>query len=764
MHRLLKTSLSFLLVVLMATAVFASDKNRNAGLAKPAGDPNETKDLVHKIGTLWNTNSNFGRYGDPNADKTDRPSMEWPGGSRVNYLWEGRLYIGTVIGGEARVSHAEFGNYEWYPTVGTSFDILTGANARSMEDFFVTYDDFNADFHDTSPIGIKVIERNMTWALPQFDDFIAYEYEVINNSGATLNDVYIALVYDCDVGTVADVSDPHIDDVVDFDGYDGPDGDTDEWDMVENVDIDGDEYGVPNGELDGYDEYGIPYGWQYLGSPSKQQSNYDPSRVHADGFYDEYSVILDDKAPYLRWQSNVDAATPPRKAGELAVVGSDTLRGYLFPRNMSYMYDGDDPSTSADDTGERGDAAINRGNGVLGFIGGALIYTDIQPYYEAPEDTLRRVFSHQWWNWESDPGTDREKYEYMTGTHLSSANRKFMPRPFEDGAPVFDYRWMTTTGPFNNMFDGDTVRFVYIAAVGKGLKGLRQNVDNSIIAYYSGSTWSNPYKPSDFRADIHWSLPVPPTIPNLVYSPYEKGAGVLLAWDDVAETTPDPKIGQIDFEGYRVYRAEYAPANWQLIAAFDNVNGPVVVKDANGDSAAFIDLPDLVHTFIDTGGTFLGKTFSRPVNGLPYYYAVTAYDPEKPELELPSNESPRSNYKVDLVTGAPVPVIPSILYSSVASSYDLKKVQVVPNPYKGFSELEERYQEKIMFQNLPPACKISIFTLTGDLVITIDHNDGTGQELWNLQSRNIQAIKAGLYIYVVETENDKEIGKFVVLR
>ena len=69
-----------------------------------------------------------------------------------------------------------------------------------------------------------------------------------------------------------------------------------------------------------------------------------------------------------------------------------------------------------------------------------------------------------------------------------------------------------------------------------------------------------------------------------------------------------------------------------------------------------------------------------------------------------------------------------------------------------------------MFQNLPPACKISIFSLTGDLIDEINHTDGSQQELWDLITRNEQSIKTGLYIYVVETDKDKKIDKFVILR
>jgi hypothetical protein len=92
-------------------------------------------------------------------------------------------------------------------------------------------------------------------------------------------------------------------------------------------------------------------------------------------------------------------------------------------------------------------------------------------------------------------------------------------------------------------------------------------------------------------------------------------------------------------------------------------------------------------------------------------------------------------------------------------------VNVVPNPYKGTSLFEPRYEAQIMFTHLPPKCKISIFTLTGDLVQEFEHNDSDyGDILWNLITRNNQAVVSGLYLYVVETENHKKVGKMLIIR
>jgi hypothetical protein len=114
-----------------------------------------------------------------------------------------------------------------------------------------------------------------------------------------------------------------------------------------------------------------------------------------------------------------------------------------------------------------------------------------------------------------------------------------------------------------------------------------------------------------------------------------------------------------------------------------------------------------------------------------------------------------------------VEIVPTNLYTESVVDVDMSKIRVVPNPYKGTALFESRYEDKIRFTNLPPSCKISIFTITGDLVDTIYHGDGTDAQLWDLISRNRQKVVSGLYIWMVETEEPeykKEIGKFVIIR
>ncbi|MBC8377516.1 MAG: hypothetical protein H8E26_15870 [FCB group bacterium] len=97
----------------------------------------------------------------------------------------------------------------------------------------------------------------------------------------------------------------------------------------------------------------------------------------------------------------------------------------------------------------------------------------------------------------------------------------------------------------------------------------------------------------------------------------------------------------------------------------------------------------------------------------------------------------------------------------------LEQVMVVPNPYIVTADWETDVNHKSLhFTHLPDECVIKIFTLTGELVYTILHDDiFSGQESWNLRSMNRQEVAPGLYVYVVETPNhEKQVGKFAVIR
>jgi hypothetical protein len=102
-----------------------------------------------------------------------------------------------------------------------------------------------------------------------------------------------------------------------------------------------------------------------------------------------------------------------------------------------------------------------------------------------------------------------------------------------------------------------------------------------------------------------------------------------------------------------------------------------------------------------------------------------------------------------------------------------EQVRVVPNPYRGGADWDLTPSErdptgtKIAFRNLPEAAsRLRIYTLSGDLVQTVDHDgsDGNGTYYWNLITRNGQNVVSGVYLYSVEWDGGICRGRFVVIR
>ena len=105
--------------------------------------------------------------------------------------------------------------------------------------------------------------------------------------------------------------------------------------------------------------------------------------------------------------------------------------------------------------------------------------------------------------------------------------------------------------------------------------------------------------------------------------------------------------------------------------------------------------------------------------------------------------------------------------SSSAASVSLKNIKVVPNPYIAhYSAMVETGEgESILeFQKVPDKCTIRIYTLAGDLVKTIDHDDGSGTARWDLMSKDNIQVASGIYLFHVESSYGEHLGRFAVIR
>ncbi len=100
------------------------------------------------------------------------------------------------------------------------------------------------------------------------------------------------------------------------------------------------------------------------------------------------------------------------------------------------------------------------------------------------------------------------------------------------------------------------------------------------------------------------------------------------------------------------------------------------------------------------------------------------------------------------------------VYTLMATpAYSLSEAHAFPNPYR-----PSEGHTDVTFTNLSSECKIMIFTLTGDNVITIVENDGDGQATWDVKNRAGEELASGLYLYAIESAQDKKMGKLVIIK
>jgi len=111
-------------------------------------------------------------------------------------------------------------------------------------------------------------------------------------------------------------------------------------------------------------------------------------------------------------------------------------------------------------------------------------------------------------------------------------------------------------------------------------------------------------------------------------------------------------------------------------------------------------------------------------------------------------------------------------YDKTTAKAALADVYVVPNPYIAFSEAEEpaklpnrRGEQQLQFRNLPRECTVRIYTITGELVETLNKNDDSSILGWNLLTYEGQRIAYGVYIYHVDAPGiGEKIGRFAVIK
>jgi hypothetical protein len=354
------------------------------------------------------------------------------------------------------------------------------------------------------------------------------------------------------------------------------------------------------------------------------------------------------------------------------------------------------------------------------------------------------------------------------------------PMLLQCGSPTepIDTKWITAFSTFETLAPGDSIHFVVAFVSGFGVSAgegsMEENAKRAIAlagrAYHVPSPPPSPklrVAGEQHQVRLNWSWDGSSTNPLDVIDPYDTRLQALPDTHWRRRDNPDPqRRGGRPFEGYTIWRSEspdYDSASFYRIAQFD-------VDDDLGYGAQ----RGLRYSYVDST--------VRP--GRVYWYAVTSYavpeswpvvqfgrPPDSTRIEIPGLESPVGENATRISLG----------FNAAGSN---GQVLVVPNPYRSdnkypggvglpaFEGASHGDNGLVWFIHLPAKATIRVFSLTGDAIATLDHDDAarasrgqyTGQEEWRILSDSGLPLASGVYVFSVESDLGTQIGKFVILR
>jgi hypothetical protein len=849
---------------------------RNGGHYTPNAVPEiNGPGRISTVGNVWLKTTNIGVMGNPFPANSSDPSAQWPGPSGSEFLFYWGLWVGAK-NPEAqdpalvrRVSQ----NTEWRPPslapedriyqsydgqVGGQRDFDDDHDHRIDEEFYNGKDDdndgaidedyaaisqqmytcelrddtdqaVNANFAEKHvPFGLLVRQTTYAFAVPGSNDFTAVNYDIFNQSGHSLDSVFVGFVVDQDVGPTS------------LDRY----------------------------FADDLPEPRVPQG-DYFEQLTSLDKNYDPLLCPSDTIHVRGFSMTDDDGDLGKTTA----------ASSFLLLGMTTdPTGLKGPRRVGFrMYRAYLPGTPFVQGGgptvdlERFQTLAFGLNGAtipVGIDANTGLISEERPDESTKTDYFSICSIGPYLDWQPDakisvqvalavqrcdyakPATDQatgganpERYSAMIANALEAQKTfrgKYIIPP--DGTPTPDARGRETglIAPPGEQYNFADCR--------DNEGGEPREVDDD-----ETPTWFD--LDCDYCTGVqgyllkNWLAAAPPPNPDLRLTPGDRK--VTLEWDNLSEITPDPSSGLIDFKAYRIWKASNftrpvgssGPSEelWALLAEFkffdyltplqdsldtDNdgirdslrLTYPVLLNTQTNERLFPVDIPPCkVHTTL-TGGTcppastaegdtayYDGprkyqirpgveatephyKTAIYPIgryryddpnvlNGFVYFYSVTGKDSTGSRDvfggrgTLAEQEGRRSAVESNGVTPQS---------AAVASAGE---IYVVPNPYRGNAQWDltpnaaDPTGTHVDFFNMPAGqWTLRIFTISGDLVQTIrsddlqtngkpqKENESDGQASWNLISRNGQDVVSGIYMFSVESDSGSSRGKFVIIR
>jgi hypothetical protein len=276
-------------------------------------------------------------------------------------------------------------------------------------------------------------------------------------------------------------------------------------------------------------------------------------------------------------------------------------------------------------------------------------------------------------------------------------------------------------------------------------------------------------------------LPEPPNSPHTKLVTSE--GKIEVYWDKHAENSIDPISRRKDFEGYRLYRTNIGDdlgtdliGKANLIGQWDHAGNEIGYN--NGFKMILLDQP--VKFDGDTTSYTYKYTFNNVNNGWQYLIMLTAFDEGDKSLGIESQESSFTESEFRAFAGKSVNNF----------NGQESKVGVYPNPYntKAAWDGENTRLRKLVFYNLPSSAEIIIYSASGDVINTIQHQSESyngsdsrwfnnfgdvtktvtsgGEHAWDLLNDSKTQIATGVYLFTVKDLNSGQVqsGSFAVIK
>ena len=558
----------------------------------------------------------IGAWSGANCTLCDAPSAQWPAGSGVDYLWSAGLWVGATMLGEALVSTGQPAR-EFRPLdeiEATIYEAIGGVLTRPTgnpdakgarmpdteadddedgemdEEILDGYDDdgdlmIDEDFGqignqmmvctmydntklaselypDHEPLQIKLIQTCFGWENDNADDFVGFDFKITNIGVASIENVYLGFYADADIGARTRPGKAEDDMAGRFRGMvKAKDNSFVPIDVGYMYDDDAD-----GGVATGY------FGILFLGHDTDPTGRTAPPSVQLRSFN------------HFSGQAAFDNGGDPTNDAERyeLLSGTDFDQNVLPGKENDYRF-----LVSA------GPFSEVEPDATLQFQVALVIGPGLEGLKKNAAEAALTWYGN-YWDWDADPETG------TFGRETKICKSDFGDAGGTNPINLFVADYMDTTcmtqefilsQPFIADSDLDEDGCIYVNMDNcfecSRIAGEICDKENMLIA----SEWNcndvnaSPACTGTNGAEtvIHWLVGMAPPPPGMRLWPTDNSVHVY--WDNKSETTPDVRSNLIDFESYRIWRAdnwdrpfgatvENGPESglWQLLAEYDKID------------------------------------------------------------------------------------------------------------------------------------------------------------------------------------------------